>query len=127
MANWRQSHGLTRKRIWVAYGVAVFTDAVQVALGPLGWTFVDEILDLIAMGAISWAIGFHPLLLPTFVVEILPVVDMVPTWTAATAMVVFFRRRSAQAPPRPGEPVIEVEATAEPVDRADSAEAPKRP
>ena len=30
----------------------------------------------------SWVIGFHFLLLPTFVIELVPVLDDLPTWTA---------------------------------------------
>jgi hypothetical protein len=33
-------------------------------------------------------IGFHPLLLPTSVLEFLPLADMLPTWTGCVAIVV---------------------------------------
>ena len=59
---------------------------------------------------VTWRlIGFHPLLLPTFALEFLPVVDMLPTWTACVALVVSLRRKqqAAQAPPSEG-PVIDV-------------------
>ena len=49
------------------------------------------------------AIGFHPLLLPTFVVEFIPLVDMLPSWTACVALVVSLRKRQ-QAPPTPPPP-----------------------
>ena len=39
---------LTRNRVWLAYGVAVTVDILQFALGPLGWAFADEILDVAA-------------------------------------------------------------------------------
>ena len=39
---------------------------------------------------------FHPLLLPTFVVELLPVIDLLPTWTGCVALVVS-RRKKQQA------------------------------
>ena len=84
---------LTRRRIWFAYGVAVATDLLQLVLGPFGWAFVDEVLDLVAMLAVSWAIGFHVILLPTFALEFLPFTDMLPTWTGAVALVVGLRRR----------------------------------
>lgn len=51
------------------------------------------------MALISSAIGFHMLLLPTFVIEFIPGPDMLPTWTACTAAVVMLRRkRERQAP-----------------------------
>ena len=84
---------LTRARIWSAYAIAIATDALQLVLGPFGWVFVDEVLDLVAMIAVSRAIGFHVLLLPTFAIEFLPVTDMLPTWTGAVALVVGLRRK----------------------------------
>ncbi|HLH55324.1 MAG TPA: hypothetical protein VKY92_17115 [Verrucomicrobiae bacterium] len=96
---------LSRTRIVLAMTVAVVTDAVQVGLGPFGWAFVDEGLDVLAMVLISAIIGFHTLLLPTFIIEFIPGPDMLPTWTGCTAAVIFLRKRKAPAPP----PVIDVE------------------
>ena len=100
---------LTRTRIRSAYAVALLTDALQIALGPLGWTFADEILDVIAMIAISWLIGFHALLLPTFIIEFLPMADMLPTWTGSVALVLTLRRRKQITTTPPAQdPVIDV-------------------
>ena len=93
--------GLTRSRIRAAYAVAVATDVLQFMLGPLGWAFTDEILDVVALAATTWLLGFHPLLLPTFVIEMVPIVDMVPTWTACVALVVALRNKP-QPPPADG-------------------------
>ena len=90
---------LTRQRIQLAYGVAIATDVLQFALGPLGWAFADELLDIAAM-VLTWRlIGFHPLLLPTFALEFLPVVDMLPTWTGCVAIVVGLRKRQQASKP----------------------------
>jgi len=98
---------LTPARVRIAYGIAIATDALQFVLGPLGWAGADEVLDTIAM-ALTWAaIGFHPLLLPTFLLEFVPLADMLPTWTACVALVVARRRRETPAPPVNG-PVIDV-------------------
>ena len=78
---------LTQSRVRLAYAVAVAADFLQVMLGPLGWAFADEIIDVTAMVLTIGAIGFHPLLLPTFVVEFIPLVDMLPSWTACVAHV----------------------------------------
>jgi hypothetical protein len=55
------------------------------------------------MAAISWAAGFHVVLLPTFAIEFLPFADYLPTWTAAVAFLVSYRRRrgyfAGDAPP----------------------------
>ena len=84
---------LTRSRIMLAFLIAIAADGLQIMLGPLGWIFFDQVIDVIAMTAVSLLIGFHPLFLPTFVVELIPWIDMLPTWTACVAMVVAFRRR----------------------------------
>src|SRR5262245_54798663 len=83
-------------RIAAAFAVAASADAAQLLMGPLGWSFADEGLDLVAMVLTIWLLGFHPLLLPTFLIEILPVADMLPTWTGCVGLVVARRRRQAR-------------------------------
>lgn len=103
---------LSRARVWFAFSVAAAVDAIQFALGPVGSIVVDQVLDVVAMILISWAIGFHTLLLPTFVLELFPIIDMLPTWTACTAAVVMIRKsaeKSEAAPP------IDVQAEVTPV------------
>jgi hypothetical protein len=101
---------LTRQRVWLAYAVAVTADVLQFAVGPLGWAFADEALDVAAM-ILEWRLlGFHPLLLPTFVLEFVPVADLIPAWTACVALVIALRRKqqgSLPRPPAPG-PIIDV-------------------
>ena len=92
---------LTRTRIIFALAVAVIADGLQFFLGPLGWAPLDQIIDLIAFVLTVWAIGFHLLLLPTFIAEIFPVVDMLPTWTACVIAVIVLRKRAQRAVPPP--------------------------
>jgi len=68
-------------------------------LGPLGWAPVDQVIDLIAFVLTAWALGFHLLLLPTFIAEFFPVVDMLPTWTACVIAVIALRKREQRAVP----------------------------
>ena len=101
---------LTRERVRLAYAVAVTVDVLQLLLGPLGWAFADEVLDVVAMILIWRVLGFHPVLLPTFALEFLPLADMLPTWTGCVAIVVVLRKRQqalGPPPPAPG-PVIDV-------------------
>jgi hypothetical protein len=99
---------LTRVRVRWAYVVAIATDLLQLLLGPFGWAFADEALDVAAMILISRALGFHVMLLPTFALEFLPLTDMLPTWTGCVAVVVALRRRHGLATtPAPG-PVIDI-------------------
>jgi hypothetical protein len=88
---------LTAGRTAAALGLAVVVDGAQILLGPLGWSMADEILDVLAMVAISMLLGFHPLLLPTFAIEFFPVADMLPTWTGCVGLVIALRRREQRA------------------------------
>ena len=103
---------LTRARMILALAVAVAADGLQLALGPLGWTGIDQAVDLVAMILVSRIIGFHILLLPTFVVELVPLLEDLPTWTACTAAVIALRKREQnQSPPPPtppDKPVIDI-------------------
>src|SRR5438094_232360 len=103
-----QAPVLTRNRVRLAYAVAVGADALQLLLGPLGWAWADEIIDFVAMFLTWRAIGFHLLLLPTFALEFIPIVDMLPTWTACVALVVSLRKKQQAAQPPPEGPVIDV-------------------
>ena len=101
------NRALTRRGVRLAYAIAVTVDVCQLLLGPAGWAFADEILDIVAAVLISRAIGFHLLFLPAFALEFLPVADMLPTWTGCVALVVMLRRRQEPPPPGPGQ-VIDV-------------------
>ena len=87
---------LTRWRVALALVVAVTADALQILMGPIGWMLSDEVIDVVTMVATSWLVGFHVLLLPTFVLESLPIVGMLPTWTGCVIAVVALRRRQAR-------------------------------
>ena len=95
---------LTRTRILLALAVAIAADGLQLFLGPLGWLFVDEVIDAVAMILTLWLLGFHVLLLPTFVAELIPAVDMLPTWTACVAAVIALRKHDQNSPPPPPAP-----------------------
>ena len=90
---------LTRTRIGLALAIAVVADILQVVLVPLEWAFAQQIVDAIAMGLTILVIGFHPLLLPTFVFEFIPFVDMLPTWTGCVITVIALRKRGQQNTP----------------------------
>ena len=81
----------------LAITVAVTADALQIALLPVAWTFVPEFIDIVAMGLTIWLLGFHVLLLPTFIVEFIPLVDMLPTWTGCVVAVLALRNRDQRA------------------------------
>lgn len=92
---------LTRRRIWLACAAAIIADMIQLALGPFGWVGLDEALDVVVMVLLTALIGFHPLFLPTFVAEFIPVIDVLPTWTACTIIVIGLRRKKSTPPQTP--------------------------
>ncbi len=104
---------LTKTRIVLALIIAVLTDSLQFLLGwlgPIGWTVGDDTIDVVTMFLASWAIGFHWLLLPTFVLKLVPLADDLPTWTACVAAVIVLRKREERtsAPLPPEKPPIEI-------------------
>jgi hypothetical protein len=105
---------LSRTRMVLALAIAVAADGLQLLFGPLGWAFPDQAIDCVAMILISWTIGFHILLLPTFVIELIPVLEDLPTWTACTAAVIALRKREQRNHPPtsplapPDKPAIDI-------------------
>ena len=99
MTNPFRAKPLTRARIGWAIAVAVISDGIQVAAGPFGWVGFDQTVDVVAMIITSLLLGFHPLLLPTFIVELVPLVDLMPTWTGCVGAVIFLRKRSHPTEP----------------------------
>lgn len=95
---------LTPARVRAAYTIAIATDLIQLILGPFGWAFADQALDIAAMILISRVLGFHFALLPTFALEFLPLTDMLPTWTGCVAAVIALKKKGERASP----PVIDV-------------------
>jgi hypothetical protein len=104
---------VTRASVRMAYAVAIAVDVMQLLLGPLGWAGLDEALDVGAMYVTSRLLGFHPLLLPTFVLEFVPLTDMLPSWTGCVALVIRSRKRHGLVSDEPPDsmPVIDVTAT----------------
>lgn len=105
-----QTPRLTGARMACAVTVAVTADALQwllAAFGPLGF-LLDEAIDVVAMILTIRAVGFHMLLLPTFVLEFIPLAGLLPTWTGCVMAVIALRkseqRRSHQSAAPPAQP-----------------------
>ena len=78
---------ISRTRIALALLVALIADGLQIPSQAI--PIVPEVIDVLAAVLTIWILGFHLLLLPTFVVELIPLVDMLPTWTACVGAVLF--------------------------------------
>jgi hypothetical protein len=84
-----------------AWFVAILADAIQLVGMPLfvegGFSPLDTALDVIVGGILIKLLGWHWAFLPTFAAELVPGLDLFPTWTAA----VFFATRQLNAAPEP--------------------------
>jgi len=78
---------MTRNRILAARILAVAADAIQLGIWPLfvgGATSpVNDVLDVAVGAAMVWLVGWHWVFIPSFAAELIPFVDMAPTWTMA--------------------------------------------
>lgn len=84
---------VTPLRIRLAFATAVVADALQWAIGPLGWVVGVQFIDVAAMILTSGLLGFHLVLLPTFVLELFPGISLLPTWTGCVALLVAMRKK----------------------------------
>ena len=80
-------HDRRRGRVRAAWMVAAGADLLQMVLFPFfseGWLSpADDVLDVVVALALSKLIGFHWAFLPAAVAEVIPLVEVVPTWTAS--------------------------------------------
>ena len=91
-------------RVRAARALAIAADLVQIAVFPIfapgGLSPWNDALDLAVAVALTRLIGWHWGFLPSFVAELVPGLDLVPTWTAA---VLFATRKGAPSKiPREG-------------------------
>jgi hypothetical protein len=82
-----------------AWFVAIVADAIQIVGMPLfaegGLSPLDTGLDVIVGAILIKLLGWHWAFLPTFAAELVPGLDLFPTWTAA----VFFATRQLNSAP----------------------------
>jgi len=107
---------LTKKRIVLAYVVAVAADVLEfpiTALENTGFGIIPGelaagVVDAVVFGIMTRLLGFHWLFLPSFVLEAIPEIDVLPTWVGCVAYVVWQRKKErAQLPPPPAIPVTD--------------------
>jgi len=77
--------------------LALAADAVQLLLAPffgegLASPF-NDVLDLVLAALLIRLLGFHWVLLPALAVEVVPGLDLVPTWTASVLLITGGSRR----------------------------------
>ena len=88
-------------RVWFALGLALAADAVQLLLLPFfapGLVSpVNDGLDVVIGLILVRLVGWHWAFLPSFLAELVPGLDLFPSWTTA----VWFATRGRSAPPPP--------------------------
>ncbi|MGA8150000.1 MAG: hypothetical protein WB952_03560 [Terriglobales bacterium] len=110
---------LQSPRVRLAWAVALAADAVQIAALPLfgegALSPADTVLDLAVGAVLVRLLGWHWAFLPTLVAELVPGLDLFPTWTAA---VWYVTRNSAALADQEREPSIQPQVEILPPDPA---------
>lgn len=92
----------TAGRVMAARAVAIAADAVQLFVFPAfagGWVSpVNDAVDLVVGAILIVLVGWHWAFLPSFIIELLPGADLIPTWTAATWLATRTRASSSPVP-----------------------------
>lgn len=101
-------------RVKAARIIAIVADVLQIALFPAfagGWLSpLTDGLDVAVAITMIALVGWHFAFLPSFIAELLPGVDLIPTWTAAVWFATRGRGRTPEipasvGPPPPQEPI----------------------
>ena len=97
---------MTPARVRAARWIAIAADFLQIAVFPVFWPGAaspwDDALDAATALALVVLVGWHWAFLPSFIAELVPGLDLLPTWTAA----VFFVTRGKAGPAPPGQPPV---------------------
>lgn len=84
-------------RVRIARLLAVAADAVQIFAVPAFFSGiaspVNTVLDLVVGVTLVLLLGWHVAFLPTFVAELVPFLDIFPTWTTAVLFVTRARKK----------------------------------
>jgi hypothetical protein len=84
----------------MAWMVAIAADALQILAFPFfaegGLSPADTVLDIAVAAVLTRLLGWHWAFLPSLAAELIPGVDLFPTWTAAVFFVTRQRVRTAQ-------------------------------
>jgi len=100
MLAWNVPKLISSQERRLAWCVALAADAIQIIGLPVfvegGFSPADTAIDLAAAAVLTRLIGWHWAFLPTLMAEMIPGLDLFPTWTAAVFYVLHQRVRSDQ-------------------------------
>jgi hypothetical protein len=87
----------------LAWLVAIGADALQIVGFPLfvegAASPADAVLDVAVAAVLTKLLGWHWAFLPSLAAELIPGVDLIPTWTAAVYFVTRQQVRSSSTEP----------------------------
>ncbi len=82
---------ITPAQVKTARLIAAAADLLQIVLLPAFFPAAvspaANVIDVVAAVMLLRLLGWHWAFLPTFAIELVPLVDLVPTWTAAVFLV----------------------------------------
>ncbi|HEX4961112.1 MAG TPA: hypothetical protein VF173_09775 [Thermoanaerobaculia bacterium] len=80
----------TPGRVKAARSIAILADLIQIGGFTIFWpgaaSIADDVLDVVVGAALTWLVGWHWSFLPSFVIELVPGMDLIPSWTAAVLL-----------------------------------------
>ena len=96
---------ISHKRVWLARGIAVVADLIQIVFVPVFSEGIasplNVVLDIVTGVLLVLLVGWHIAFIPTFIIEALPFADLAPTWTVG--VLIATRKRGVGVPPKPSE------------------------
>jgi len=97
---------LSPGRVLAARVIAIVADAVQLGLLPLfvagAASGLDDALDAVVGVTMVTLVGWHWAFLPAFLAELIPGVDLAPTWTIAAFIATRGAGAAGASPPEGG-------------------------
>jgi hypothetical protein len=115
---------ISSTRVNAARIIAVAADCLQIMVFPAfaeGFLSpLNALLDVVVAISLYFLLGFHWALLPTFFVELVPMADLIPTWTAGVFLV------TGVGPPATNVPSTAIQIQAPRVIEPPKPEPPKR-
>ena len=102
------TRSLSSSRIRAARAIAVVADLVQITVMPAfmqgALSPLNDVLDVVVAILMIGLVGWHFAFLPSFVAELVPGLDLVPTWTLAVWFATRGRKDQVPDTPETGAP-----------------------
>lgn len=102
---------VSRTTLIAAYAIAICADLIEICLAPVLFEgFLNPFnafVDVVVCVVLSRLIGFHVAFLPSFLIKLVPFVEIAPTWSLA----VLIATRHLRVPAADVPPIVDVSAT----------------